>query len=955
MPVGLFLPGPGPYNAHNPERGVPAVAAGPLDYEATVLADGPEIYWRLDDVAGTSATDSSGNVLHGTYENGYTLARTSLINDGTSVAFSGAADSDVFYSGASVAAFSTGTIECWVKSSSPGSSFRGIVGKPNAFMLFMNSGVLIAYDWGGAAIRNTAINIADGGVHHVVMSFQSGVGSGTEIYLDGVSVLTTTITIGDQTLNFRAASGGSGQETAATIDEVAVYDYVLSPAKVLAHYNAGLPSPADVQLNTAAAQSAATLALTTPLPAYQPYALSLGPSLYWALNATTGATDLSGNARNGTGGGGVTVGANATSPLNGGSASTDLDGSDDKVSSTYAPFTNGTTRTYTGWAWRDSATYADLFGGDGHATAAPRIYIDPGTTLQWQPDAGGGGALAFTSVWPGNGQWVHWALVFDESTDATWLYLNGVDAGSGYATAAYPATSGNFNLGYALTAGNPFDGKMAHVAVWERALTPTEIANLYASRLLPGIESLASAGQSAATLALSAPAKVTLATSAAQSAATLALTAPAKVTLATGAAVSSATLALSAPTRVSLATAACVASATCAVSIPSAAVEVPLATAACQSSATLALSAPALTTLQSSAAVSSATLALSAPAKLTLTAAATSSATLALRAETRVTLGTSAAQSAVTLALTAPTRVVLGTAATISAATLALSAPTRVVLGTSAAQSAATLSLTAPTRVTLGTTATQSSATLALTATTQVPLQTSAAVASATLGLTAGGAPVPLATAAAVSAATLSLKALTQIPLATSAATASATIVLTSGGPAMPLATATAQSAATFALAAATRVVLQTAAGISTASLSVVIFAPAPETHPELGGDVEEVLTGGEVSEVLTGGDVAEVLTGGVPVAHVTSGVVNEVLTGGTYDETLTGGEVDDTTGGDVREVLTGGVVNEVLTGGTYDETLTGGEIDDVPTGDSPDESETGGTYDEVLTGGEVY
>ena len=112
------------------------------------------------------------------------------------------------------------------------------------------------------------------------------------------------------------------------------------------------------------------------------------------------------------------------------------------------------------------------------------------------------------------------------------------------------------------------------------------------------------------------------------------------------------------------------------------------------------------------------------------------------------------------------------------------------------------------------------------------------------------------------------------------------------------------------------RFTLGTAAAVSTASLIVVIFAPAPETHPELGGDVEEVLTGGEVSRRSSRVARCEVLTGGIPVANVTGGTYDEVLTGGTYDEVLTGGEPDDTTAGDIDFVATGGDVNVVLTGG---------------------------------------
>lgn len=56
----------------------------------------------------------------------------------------------------------TGTILAWVKSSSPGAGFRGIIAKQYAYGLFYSDSVLVAYDWGGSATRSTGVNIADG-------------------------------------------------------------------------------------------------------------------------------------------------------------------------------------------------------------------------------------------------------------------------------------------------------------------------------------------------------------------------------------------------------------------------------------------------------------------------------------------------------------------------------------------------------------------------------------------------------------------------------------------------------------------------------------------------------------------------------------------------------------------------------------------------------------------------
>jgi len=69
---------------------------------------------------------------------------------------------------------------------------------------------------------------------------------------------------------------------------------------------------------------------------YQTMVTALSPSIFLPLGASSGLTDLSGNARNGTAAGGVTVGG-ATGPLtvsDGGA--TDFDGTDDRITTTYA-------------------------------------------------------------------------------------------------------------------------------------------------------------------------------------------------------------------------------------------------------------------------------------------------------------------------------------------------------------------------------------------------------------------------------------------------------------------------------------------------------------------------------------------------------------------------------------------------------------------------------------------
>ena len=132
-----------------------------------------------------------------------------------------------------------GTISAWVKTSSPGGGFRGIMAKQYAYGLFYSDGVLVAYDWGGSATRSTGVNIADGNWKNVVMSFQSAVSNGTRIYINGSLSLTTTITWVNDTQNLYGGAEVSASQYAACSGSIfSLHNRALSAAEVLQNYNA---------------------------------------------------------------------------------------------------------------------------------------------------------------------------------------------------------------------------------------------------------------------------------------------------------------------------------------------------------------------------------------------------------------------------------------------------------------------------------------------------------------------------------------------------------------------------------------------------------------------------------------------------------------------------------------------------------------------------------------------
>ncbi|MCA9061860.1 MAG: DUF4347 domain-containing protein, partial [Planctomycetaceae bacterium] len=80
-----------------------------------------------------------------------------------------------------------------------------------------------------------------------------------------------------------------------------------------------------------------------------------------------------------------------------------------------------------------------------------------------------------------SGQWYHVAATFDNG--AMKLYINGVQAGSSTAafSTIYSGGSADLNIGRAASAAQYFDGRIDEAVVYNRALSATEIANLYSS------------------------------------------------------------------------------------------------------------------------------------------------------------------------------------------------------------------------------------------------------------------------------------------------------------------------------------------------------------------------------------------------------------------------------------------------------------------------------------------
>lgn len=249
-----------------------------MTYSATVLADTPKAYYRLDEVAGTTAADSSGNGFNGTYTGTYTLGVTGLITGDADKALglNGAGYVDL---GTPNFTFNGGTLEAWIKPTAyqtgaaqfASNSFiigtsndlatevwlsalgDGLFGNEPFFVhSFRETNGLVTYGVheiprdkgfvGQVAVHKRGVAGLNNRYHFVAV--YDAVGGTAYNYINGYLMTSIPVVNGTIHGNYKWFIGASPQGTlsrwfSGTIDEVAVYDHALTPTRILAHWNAG--------------------------------------------------------------------------------------------------------------------------------------------------------------------------------------------------------------------------------------------------------------------------------------------------------------------------------------------------------------------------------------------------------------------------------------------------------------------------------------------------------------------------------------------------------------------------------------------------------------------------------------------------------------------------------------------------------------------------------------------
>ena len=216
------------------------------DYASEVLADSPLGYWQLDETSGSTATDSSGNGRHGTYLGGITLGTPSAVGGtGASATFDGSSGYVALPGswGGSPAV----TIEAWVSPASIAGTQAMVSSSSSGrfchFQLHENSpstGTDVTGCYGPNppfGLLTPALSPLDTW-RHIVMTMGGG---HAKLYINGVMVQSVAITGTNITASSAVsiARGFSGaRHFGGAMDEVAIYDTVLSAGRIFTHYYA---------------------------------------------------------------------------------------------------------------------------------------------------------------------------------------------------------------------------------------------------------------------------------------------------------------------------------------------------------------------------------------------------------------------------------------------------------------------------------------------------------------------------------------------------------------------------------------------------------------------------------------------------------------------------------------------------------------------------------------------
>lgn len=220
-----------------------------MAYSDIILADTPVAYYRCEDTSGL-LQDSSGNARHTTASTGtgvsYSVAGRSPNPGGNCIEFTTGVN---WFTSPDGAHFDLGngpfSLEAWCMFTDTGTT-RTIFSKgTNAYFLGRNtSNKFVLAKAGVAEVSVGTTTLSSGTWYHVVVT---KTGSTNKMYVNGVddNPTVTDATLADTTtaLYIGTDSDATSYPFYGKVDELAIYNYVLTPTQVSTHYNGSQTPP----------------------------------------------------------------------------------------------------------------------------------------------------------------------------------------------------------------------------------------------------------------------------------------------------------------------------------------------------------------------------------------------------------------------------------------------------------------------------------------------------------------------------------------------------------------------------------------------------------------------------------------------------------------------------------------------------------------------------------------
>ena len=412
-------------------------------YKSLIYRDKPSYYWSLDEVSGLIAVDQIGGA-NGTISGGVTLNQSGAVGKG--MLFNGTTGQIVTTANLPVVL----TIEAWIKTTAA-------VNQAILSNYHVANGIWVGLDNLGRAQsfgangRAGVKSINDGQWHHVVFLYKE---SRVEIYIDGlvdVNGLETRSVSSSGPLIGKDSSSLMGAPVYwnGTIDEIAIYPYALTPQQIQSHYFAK-----NVQVGSYAAMIVADK-----------------PSNYWQLDEEAGLTavDIVGG-KNGTISGGVTL--NQVGAVN---RSMTFDGVDDKIDT--EAITLPLLFTVEAWMKTSSqSAYKTIISTrEASVTGALLFGLNPLGSVFISTDA----ANAAGTKQYADGQWHHIVYIVNNSTVT--IYVDNV-LDSVLILSRLAPTSSLLSIGRDRIAGAFWPGNLDEIAIYNRALSASEIQSHYLAK-----------------------------------------------------------------------------------------------------------------------------------------------------------------------------------------------------------------------------------------------------------------------------------------------------------------------------------------------------------------------------------------------------------------------------------------------------------------------------------------